>query len=212
MAHPSGTRPDRATNSGDIDSGIETAICNQRGITTRSPTDGGDQERRLAETYREKIQRFNGWPRTSAIFKSLANRCSQCAGKVSTTAKTRKPRTTNSDGPHLPIEDEVCCVAFASVTVDLLDSFQRIPYGTLAWKQSYGRRNIIEKANSMLKDKGGLNAGWCRALGLAAQTIGALALAIVHNLKRTETLPRTPKAQRHRPRTRFERNRPCLSC
>ena len=109
--------------------------------------------------------------------------CSQCAGKVSTTAKTRKPRTANSDGPHLPIEDEVCCVAFASVTVDLLDSFQRIPYGTLAWKRSYGRRNIIEKANSLLKDKGGLNAGWCRAFGLAAQTIGALALAVVQNLK-----------------------------
>ena len=36
---------------------------------------------------------------------------------------------------------------------------QRIPYGTLAWKQSYGRRNIIEKSNAMLKDKGGLNAG-----------------------------------------------------
>ena len=35
----------------------------------------------------------------------------------------------------------------------------------------------------MLKDKGGLDAGWCRAFGLAAQTIGALALAIVHNLK-----------------------------
>ena len=35
----------------------------------------------------------------------------------------------------------------------------------------------------MLKDKGGLDAGWCRAFGLAAQTIGALALAVVHNLK-----------------------------
>ena len=34
-----------------------------------------------------------------------------------------------------------------------------------------------------LKDKGGLNAGWCRAFGLAAQTIGALALTVVHNLK-----------------------------
>ena len=60
-------------NSDDIDSGIGTALCNQRGITTRSPTDGGDQERELAETYRKKSQRFNGSPRTSAIFKSLAN-------------------------------------------------------------------------------------------------------------------------------------------
>ena len=109
--------------------------------------------------------------------------CPQCAGKVSTTAKTRKPQTPYSDGPHFPIEDDYCCVSFATVTVNLLDSFQRIPYGTLAWKQSYGQRNVIEKANSMLKDKGGLNPRWCRAFGLAAQTIGALALAIVHNLK-----------------------------
>ena len=92
-------------------------------------------------------------------------------------------RTTNSDGPLLSIEDEYCCLGLASVSLALLDSFQRIPYGTLAWKQSYGRRNIIEKSNSMLKDKGGLTAGWCRAFGLAAHTIGALALAVVHNLR-----------------------------
>ena len=109
--------------------------------------------------------------------------CPQCAGKVATNAKTRMARTPNSDGPFLSIEDEYCCLGLASVSLALLDSFQRIPYGTLAWKQSYGRRNIIEKSNAMLKDKGGLNAGWCRAFGLAAHTIGALALAIVHNLK-----------------------------
>ena len=67
--------------------------------------------------------------------------CPQCAGKVATTAKTRMARTTNSDGPFLSIEDEYCCLGLASVSLALLDSFQRIPYGTLAWKQSYGRRN-----------------------------------------------------------------------
>ena len=35
---------------------------------------------------------------------------------------------------------------------------------------------------------GGLNAGWCRAFGLAAHTIGALALAVVHNLRETKRL------------------------
>ena len=114
--------------------------------------------------------------------------CPQCAGKVATTAKTRMARTTNSDGPFLPIEDEYCCLGPASVSLALLDSFQRIPYGTLAWKQSYGRRNIIEKSNATLKDKGGLQAGWCRAFGLAAHTIGALALAVVHNLRETKRL------------------------
>ena len=105
------------------------------------------------------------------------------AGTVDTTAKTRKPRAINSDGTFLSIEDKYCCLGLASVSLALLDSFQRIPYGTLAWKQSYSRRNIIGKSNSMLKDKGGLNAGWYRAFGLAAHTIGALALAVAHNLK-----------------------------
>ena len=114
--------------------------------------------------------------------------CPQCAGKVDTTAKTRIARATNSDGPFLSIEDEYCCLGLASVSLALLDSFQRIPYGTLAWKQSYGRRNIIKKSNAMLKDKGGLNAGWCRAFGLAAHTIGALALAVVHNLREMKRL------------------------
>ena len=61
--------------------------------------------------------------------------------------------------PFLSIEDEHCCLGLASVSLALLDSFQRIPYGTLAWKQSYGRRNIVEKSNAMLKDKGALKAG-----------------------------------------------------
>ncbi len=77
--------------------------------------------------------------------------CPQCAGTVDTTAKTRIARATNSHGPFLSIEDEYCCLGLASVSLALLDSFQRIPYGTLAWKQSYGRRNIIEKSNAMLK-------------------------------------------------------------
>ena len=83
------------------------------------------------------------------------------------------------------------CVVFASVTVDLLDSFQLIPYGTPAHDKSYGRRNPSEKTFSMIKDKGGLKAGWCRSFGLAAHTIGVLALAIAHNLKETIGIERT---------------------
>ena len=34
-------------------------------------------------------------------------------------------------------------------------------------------------------------AGWCRSFGLAAHTIGVLALAIAHNLKQTLTVEST---------------------
>ena len=60
-------------NSDHIDLGITMTIRNQRGVTTRSPNDGGDQERDLADTYHEKSLRFSDSPRTNAIFKDLAD-------------------------------------------------------------------------------------------------------------------------------------------
>ncbi|MCQ3805007.1 MAG: transposase [Acidimicrobiia bacterium] len=119
--------------------------------------------------------------------------CSQCAGRVTTNAKTRNSDTIpNEAAPYVPIDDEKqCCHGMVSVPVDLLDSYQDIPFGTPAWKRSYGRRNPSEKTISMLKDKGGLKAGWCRSFGLAAHTIGVLALAIAHNVKETIGIERT---------------------
>ena len=123
--------------------------------------------------------------------------CSQCAGRVTTNAKTRNPDTVpNKAAPYLRIEEEQCCHGMASVPVDLLDAYQDIPFGTPAQDKSYGRRNPSEKTISMIKDKGGLKAGWCRAFGLAAHTIGVLALAIAHNLKENIGIERT---QTHKP-------------
>lgn len=58
--------------SDDIDNGLLVAVSNQRGATWRSLTDGGDQERGLAEKCRAQSRHWREWPRTSAIFKSLA--------------------------------------------------------------------------------------------------------------------------------------------
>ena len=127
--------------------------------------------------------------------------CSQCAGRVTTNAKTRNPDTVpNKAAPYLRIEAEQCCHGMASVPVDLLDAYQDIPFGTPAHDKSYGRRNPSEKTISMIKDKGGLKAGWCRAFGLAAHTIGVLALAIPTTSKKPsgskEPKPTNPP---HRP-------------
>ena len=43
----------------------------------------------------------------------------------------------------------------------------------------------------MIKDKGALKAGWCRSFGLAAHTIGVLALAIAHNVEETIEIEET---------------------
>ncbi|MXZ78957.1 MAG: hypothetical protein F4086_19250 [Gemmatimonadetes bacterium] len=55
-----------------IERGLLMAIHNQRGVTSRSLTAGGDQERHLAESYKEQSRRFQEWPRTAAIFRQLA--------------------------------------------------------------------------------------------------------------------------------------------
>ena len=118
--------------------------------------------------------------------------CPQCAGRITTSAKTWKnrnrPTKANLDVPYVGnIDDEYCCRGTVTIPVDKLDTYQDIPYGTPAWQ----KRLRAETTNSMLKDKGGLKAGWCRAFGLAAHTIGALALAIAHNVKETIGIERT---------------------
>ena len=107
------------------------------------------------------------------------------------TPEYRQLRWDTAVEAFLPIEDEQCCHGMVSIGVDKLDAYQDIPFGTPAHDKSYGRRNPSEKTISMIKDKGGLTPGWCRSFGLAAHTIGALALAIAHNLKQTLRVERT---------------------
>jgi hypothetical protein len=48
---------------------------NQRGITTRSPQDGGEQERDLVTKYRGFAERCKVcWPRTSLVLRRIADR------------------------------------------------------------------------------------------------------------------------------------------
>ena len=91
--------------------------------------------------------------------------------------------------------------------MELLDACQDIPWGTPAHDKSYGRRNPSEKTISMIKDKGGLKAGWRRPFGLAAHTFGVLALAIAHNLKETIGIERT-QTQKSAPPARPKSHQP----
>ena len=59
--------------------------------------------------------------------------CPQCAGRVTTNAKTHIPNVvTNKTAPFLPTTDEYCCGGMVSVGVDRLDACQDIPFGTPA--------------------------------------------------------------------------------
>ena len=119
---------------------------------------------------------------------SIRFMCPQCAGRIITSAKTWKNRNRpTKPNPNIPyagnIDDEYCCQGTVTIPVDKLDTYQDIPYGTPAWQKRYGGRLMGETSNSMLKDKGALRVGSCRALGLAANNIGLLAHAVAHNLR-----------------------------
>lgn len=61
------------TRSKDLESGFAIGLYNRRGMTTRLPTEGGVQERDLAERYRtySKATALE-WPRTSATLDRIA--------------------------------------------------------------------------------------------------------------------------------------------
>jgi hypothetical protein len=56
-----------------FESGLDTGKFNSRGIITRSPAEGGTQERQLAAQYRASADRVSDrWPRTGALLRRMA--------------------------------------------------------------------------------------------------------------------------------------------
>lgn len=57
-----------------IEDGFYVEVLNRRGVTSRSPEDGGGQELELVTRYRDDAKRFaDRWPRTASILRKLAN-------------------------------------------------------------------------------------------------------------------------------------------
>ena len=56
-----------------VERGLRTQIVDNRGVTSRAPEAGGEQERNLAKHYRETARRFTDrWPRIASILRTLA--------------------------------------------------------------------------------------------------------------------------------------------
>ncbi len=96
-ADPNGDWPGEAVrkvldrlDSDDIDRGLLLALRNQRGVTSRAVTEGGEQERVLAERYRADSRRFLEWPRTAAIFTNLAQSYEHEAGVYDRDAESHR--------------------------------------------------------------------------------------------------------------------------
>ena len=66
--------------SDETDRGFSTAVFNSRGVVSGSIWEGGEQERALADKYRQISNRLEAkWHRTAAIFSRLASHYEQYA-------------------------------------------------------------------------------------------------------------------------------------
>jgi hypothetical protein len=62
-----------AAQNRDLELGLAIEVANSRGVTTRGPFDGGEQERDLAQRYREDAERLSPrWSRTASLLQSIA--------------------------------------------------------------------------------------------------------------------------------------------
>jgi excisionase family DNA binding protein len=60
--------------SNELESGLHVGRMNARGVTSRGPYDGGDQERSLTKTYRQWATDMKArWPRTARVLQQLAD-------------------------------------------------------------------------------------------------------------------------------------------
>jgi hypothetical protein len=81
----------------------------------------------------------------------------------------RRPKTV----PLVTIDKdfEQCCSGTLTVMPTELPWWQRIPFGTTAWRLSMGRRQVVESANAALKGAfADLSRGFFRVFGLTKMT------------------------------------------
>ncbi len=79
-------------------------------------------------------------------------RCPFCAGLLRS-RKFRKTMRASRRAPLVEVADGVahCCSGTISLAPTELALWQRIPFGTTAWRISYGRRQVVESVNAALK-------------------------------------------------------------
>ena len=61
--------------SRDLESGFEVGTFNSRGVVTKNPAEGGEQERQLTKRYEKHAKAVRDrWPRTAAMLRKIAER------------------------------------------------------------------------------------------------------------------------------------------
>ncbi|MFI5042510.1 MAG: hypothetical protein ACHQNA_11805, partial [Acidimicrobiales bacterium] len=100
-------------------------------------------------------------------------RCPFCAGFLRSRnfPKTmRKPKTV----PLVPVADgcDKCCSGILTARAAEMAWWQRITFGTTAWRISMGRRQVVESVNAALKGTfADLGRGFMRVMGVTKMTV-----------------------------------------
>lgn len=78
--------------SEDLETGLELGQFNHRGVVTKSPFEGGGQERQLAATARAGAVKTGRWPRTSSMLTRIAESWERYAVREDEEVEQRKAR------------------------------------------------------------------------------------------------------------------------
>jgi hypothetical protein len=89
--------------------------------------------------------------------------------------------------PLVPVEDgcEKCCNGILTALAAEMAWWQRITYGTTAWRISMGRRQVVESVNAALKGVfTDLGRGFMRVMGVTKMTVMLGFTIAAYNLDR----------------------------
>lgn len=132
----------------------------------------GTQERAEVEAYYNERASYLWRVHSYGPGGSVRLQCPVCAGRLRPLDLTVAANTGKVEMPALEVpEGTTECCAQTVVTVPAIKlgrEFQTIPYGTGAWRKSFGRRALVENSNSVLQT--GLarqSKGFIRVFGLA---------------------------------------------
>ena len=150
----------------------------------RPPTDLRGDEEALTNWYnrRAALYRFSfkGWLNNGG----MKLQCPQCAGRVPSQQATAASGSYSKPYAGAPPAGQ-CCGGMVNADPVEVDQFQKLPYGTEVWHAAYGKaRAVVEGLFGDLKKKKGLSRGTCEALGLAANTMAAMAAAVAYNIRK----------------------------
>jgi len=187
VTHQRGMRP----FSGDallIDGQLFSSLLPDALRDLPSPPRGASEAEK--ETYEAKFNLRARWRMMRHVTPDADGatrwRCPFCSGFLRSRnfPKTmRRPITV----PLVPVADgcDTCCKGILTAQAVEMAWWQRITYGTTAWRISMGRRQVVESANAALKGAFvDLGRGFMRVMGVTKMTVMLGFTLAAYNLDR----------------------------